>query len=142
LSDPSIATLFNNTKAPYNISTLTSKVASEALTGKGLEVYRNHVQEIKRERKRLQGEIVKLSFVSRLLGDHDANFILAQIVDPKSGKPDNDLAHRIYKTLAEVEGVVVRFRGMEMGCEGALRITVGTRQENDILLEKLKAFFQ
>jgi histidinol-phosphate aminotransferase len=41
-------------------------------------------------------------------------------------------------TLAEEEGVVVRYRGNELGCQGCLRITVGTEEENAIALQKLK----
>lgn len=99
-----------------------------------------NITSIKEERDRLKAEIVKLNYVSSILGANDANFILARIVDTKSGDPDNQKAHHIYKTLAESEKVVVRYRGNEMGCEGCLRITIGTHAENQVLLDKLKAF--
>jgi histidinol-phosphate aminotransferase len=98
-----------------------------------------NVNMIKKERNLLREEIQRLSFVSEILGSQNANFILARVVDDQ-GKANNDRAHFIYQTLAEIEGVVVRFRGMEMHCEGCLRITVGTRSENEILLKKLKSF--
>ena len=44
----------------------------------------------------------------------------------------------MYKELAEKEGIVVRFRGKEYGCDGCLRITVGTEEENRVLIDKLK----
>lgn len=53
------------------------------------------------------------------------------------GKPDSGRAQKAYKTLAEELGVVVRYRGNELGCEGALRITVGTEEENKVVLERL-----
>jgi histidinol-phosphate aminotransferase len=40
--------------------------------------------------------------------------------------------------MAEKMGVVVRFRGREMGCYGCLRVSIGTSQENCVLLEKLR----
>jgi histidinol-phosphate aminotransferase len=43
----------------------------------------------------------------------------------------------VYKALAEENGVVVRYRGGEMGCQGCLRITVGTEEENEVVLSKL-----
>ena len=52
--------------------------------------------------------------------------------------PDNVRAQKVYKTLAEGENVVVRYRGSEIGCPGCLRITVGTEEENAVALEKLR----
>lgn len=59
-----------------------------------------------------------------------------------SGKADNARAQKVYKTLAEQEGVVVRFRGGEPGCAGCLRITIGTEQENRVVLGKLKELLE
>ena len=52
-------------------------------------------------------------------------------------KPDNTRSEAVYKELAEREGVVVRFRGREYGCKGCLRITVGSEEENGVLIRKL-----
>lgn len=54
------------------------------------------------------------------------------------GKPDNVRAAKLYKEMAEHRGVVVRFRGNENGCEGCLRITVGTKEENQEVVKQLK----
>lgn len=139
ISSPDIAQIFNATKAPYNISTPTSLLGRSALRESGLQVMKTHVDMIRMERTRLEREIRTLGFVSTLLGSHDANFILAQVVD-EHGQPSNARAHFIYKCLAEGEGVVIRFRGMELHCTGCLRITVGTKEENSTLLDKLRLF--
>jgi histidinol-phosphate aminotransferase len=69
------------------------------------------------------------------IGGDDANFILVPVLTKDgSGKPDSERAQRVYKTLAEENGVVVRYRGGEMGCQGCLRITVGTEEENEVVL--------
>lgn len=60
------------------------------------------------------------------------------ILEKEGGKPDNKRAQNVYKTMAEEEGVVVRYRGGEAGCEGCLRITVGSEEENKVVVEKLK----
>lgn len=67
------------------------------------------------------------------IGGNDANFLLIPVLDKKTRKPDNVRAQKVYKALAEENGVVVRFRGNEMGCEGCLRITVGSEEENEIV---------
>ena len=51
---------------------------------------------------------------------------------------DNKRANEVYLRLARREGVVVRFRGNELGCEGCLRVTVGTRQECERALERFR----
>jgi histidinol-phosphate aminotransferase len=69
------------------------------------------------------------------IGANDANFVLIPVL--AHGQPDNGRAHKVYKTLAEEKGVVVRFRGHEPGCTGCLRITVGSEQENEMVLRQL-----
>ena len=60
---------------------------------------------------------------------------MVQIVN-SCGQPDNHRAFEVYKRLAEKEGVVVRFRGNEIGCEGCLRVTVGSVEENKVLIDR------
>lgn len=48
------------------------------------------------------------------------------------------MAKKIYYSLATKSGVVIRFRGTELGCQGCLRITVGTHEENDVLIAKFE----
>jgi histidinol-phosphate aminotransferase len=93
------------------------------------------------------------------IGGHGANFVLVPILArPASlgadrdadgasavnggsgvseGSPDSVRAQTVYIVLAETEGVVVRFRGLEPGCDGCLRITVGTPEENQTVITKL-----
>ena len=136
-SSPDIALLLNNLKAPYSISSPTSILASTALSSAGLHVMRNHVTAILQQRNRLVEELPKIKGIGRFLGGKDANFLLVEVLDG-SGKPDNKSALALYEALAETKGVVVRFRGMEAGCNGCLRISVGTDKENTKLLEKVR----
>ena len=48
----------------------------------------------------------------------------------------------MYERLAERRGVVVRFRGKELGCFGCLRVTVGTEAEVTRFLKELKAVLE
>lgn len=76
------------------------------------------------------------------IGGNHANFVMVPVLDKAIGKPDNLRSERVYKELAEHQGVVVRFRGREYGCEGCLRITVGSEEENSLLLSKLQDVLQ
>ena len=72
------------------------------------------------------------------IGANEANFVLIPVLSEEGGAPDNKRAEKVYKTLAEEKGVVVRFRGGELGCTGCLRITVGTANENEVVVEMLR----
>lgn len=59
----------------------------------------------------------------------DANFVLVKVED----------ANAIYRYLVDL-GIIVRNRNTVSLCLGCLRITIGTQQENDTLLQALKAY--
>ncbi|KAJ3074087.1 histidinol-phosphate transaminase [Podochytrium sp. JEL0797] len=141
IADPSITQIFNNTKAPYNVSTLASKYAIAALEPAGIAQMEANVAKIASQRDLLILALQKLSKVGAILGANDGNFVMAQVVDGK-GVPCNEIAFSVYKRLAEVESIVVRFRGNELGCTGCLRISIGTEEENEVLLQKLNALLQ
>lgn len=75
-----------------------------------------------------------------ILGKPHANFLLVQIGNKHDvSQPDNERSERLYKHMAEEDKVVVRFRGKELGCEGCLRVTVGSREECERVVERLRA---
>lgn len=137
-----IALLLNNLKAPYNISSPTSQLAQNALSKSGLAVMHTNVSKLLEQRSRLIQALTKIPGIGRFRGGFDANFILVEMLDSPGGKPDNTVAQKIYEKLAERKGVVVRFRGKEIGCEGCLRMTVGTEDENTQLLRQLEGVLQ
>ncbi|CAN0528047.1 unnamed protein product [Ectocarpus sp. 12 AP-2014] len=114
----------NNVKAPYNVNRLTQEVAVRTLKDRSL--YEDRVTTILDERIRLQEALRRYSFVKEVK-ESDANFFLVQV----------DHAQEIYKRMAN-NGVVVRFRGNELHCKDCLRVTVGTAEENNRLLELLE----
>ena len=139
-ASPPIAALLNNLKAPYNISSPTSALACAALQPKNLAVMRSKREKIVKQRRRLLQELPKIPGTGRFLGGADSNFLLMEILDKpraQGGKPCNETAMALYQCLAESKNIVVRFRGKEHGCEGCLRITVGTAKEVNQLLEKM-----
>ncbi|KAL5334641.1 pyridoxal phosphate-dependent transferase [Aspergillus crustosus] len=141
-TSPPIATLLNSLKAPYNISSPTSALATAALgSPKNLEVMRSHRSKIIAQRDRVLTELPKIPGIGRFRGGTESNFLLVEILDKpadQGGKPSNSIALAAYEAMAEKRGVVVRFRGKELGCEGCLRITVGTEEEVSRFLQELK----
>lgn len=140
-----IALLLNSLKAPYNISSPTSALAKAALAPNNLAVMRSHREKIIKQRERMLTELPKIPGVGRFLGGTQANFLLVEILDKpasEGGKPSNVTALATYEAMAEKKGVVVRFRGKEYGCEGCLRVTVGTEEEVTRFLSELRVVLQ
>jgi len=137
-TSPEIAQLLNNLKAPYNISNPTSQLAIAALDKKNLAVMKNNTKRIVEQRERMLVEMPKVPGIGRFRGGRESNFLLVEILDKPSGQPSNEVALGAYERLAETRGVVVRFRGRELGCLGCLRVTVGTEEEVTRFLKELR----
>jgi histidinol-phosphate aminotransferase len=132
-----VAGLLNNVKAPYNISNVTSQIAMQALGEKSLGVMRGNMGRIIQQRDVLVSALPQIQGMGRIRGGLESNFLLVEVLN-QSGKPCNETAMQVYEQLAEGKGVVVRFRGKEYGCEGCLRITVGTEKEVERFLEQIE----
>ncbi|KXL44944.1 hypothetical protein M433DRAFT_4797 [Acidomyces richmondensis BFW] len=133
-----IARLLNSLKAPYNISNPTSQIAIQALQPQNLQVMRKHRELIVKQRERLLAEMPQIKGVGRFRGGTASNFLLVEMLDTE-GRPSNEVAMQVYERLAESRGVVVRFRGKELGCLGCLRVTVGTQQEVTRFLAEIES---
>lgn len=138
-TSPPIAKLLNSLKAPYNISNPTSQLAIQALKLQNLKVMRRNREQILQQRERLLTELPQIPGIGRFLGGQDSNFLLIEMLDKPGGKPSNEVALQVYERLAETRGVVVRFRGRELGCLGCLRVTVGTEVEVTRFLGEIRS---
>lgn len=121
-----IIAIFTKIKYPYNVNQLTQKQAIEMLY-RYYEIER-WVKTLKEEREVLEAEFAKLPCTVKLFPS-DANFFLARVTD----------AVKIYNYLVG-EGIIVRNRNSVSLCGNCLRVTVGTRVENDKLIEALKKY--
>ncbi len=118
-----IIDVLNKIKPPYNIGQ-----ATQEITGKALEQtsrVNEMIKEIVTMRNELAERISRLSSVINVYPS-EANFLLVRIKN----------ARQLYETLL-AQGVVVRDRSSAPGCEDCLRITVGTKEQNEILLQIL-----
>src|SRR5690606_27653390 len=121
-----IIEVFNRIKPPYNISQSAQELALQALDR--VDEVNAWIRETVAERERLAGGLSTLPFVEKVYPS-DANFILLKVTAPRS----------IYEYLVE-RSIIIRDRSKVELCEGCLRITVGTPEENKLLLEALSYF--
>lgn len=117
-----IAQLFARVKYPYNVNGPTQQEVMRRLE---TEPHDAHVAEVVAQRKMLAEALSGLTCVVKVF-ESDANFLLVKVTD----------ADKIYDQLV-AEGIIVRNRNKVVGCEGCLRLTVGTPHENQRLLQVL-----
>jgi len=124
VAHPLIVSYLMKAKAPYNINILTSVEALKALEQTA------HVQKSVKatiaERKRLTRQLELIRCVKEVFPS-DSNFLLVRVTD----------AHGIHQQLAQ-RGIIVRDRSTEPKLSGCIRISIGTPEQNDILLTALR----
>ena len=123
IASEEIIDILNKIKPPYNINSLTQERAISALAD--WDTTQGQVTQLIAERKGLFAQLEKISFVEKVYPS-DANFLLVRVDD----------ANKRYAQLIQ-NNIVVRNRSKQVGCENCLRFSVGTTQENQILIETL-----
>jgi histidinol-phosphate aminotransferase len=122
-ANKAIIQVLNKIKPPYNISILTQQIALKELEMEDRK--EKWVKEILDERENLIQQLKSIKSVINVYAS-DANFVLAKMKDAKL----------MYQKLIERE-IVVRDRSSVILCDNCLRITVGTKTENQKLLNAL-----
>jgi len=118
-----IIDVMNKIKPPYNINEASQQLALQALAG--VEQVNAWIRETVQERERMTLELGALSLVTWVYPS-DANFLLVRTTDPRG----------IYEYLVE-KGIIVRDRSKVELCEGCLRMTIGTPEENRQLVQAI-----
>lgn len=121
-----IIALMNQVKYPYNINLATQELALQGL--EKIDQVNHWTKETINQRTWLEDKLAQLSFVQKIYPS-DANFLLVKMDEAE------DIFHYLQK-----QGVIVRNRNNVKGCEGCLRITIGTENENHQLIEELKKY--
>ena len=120
-----IIAIYNKVKYPYNVNLLTQQQALNRLNNTyDVEQW---VRMLLQERGRLMTAFAELKICEKVYPT-DANFFLAKVTD----------AQGIYDYLVE-KGIIVRNRTRVQLCHDCLRITIGTREENNELLGALRS---
>ncbi len=125
-ADSEIVSILNKIKYPYNINSLTLEKANEALISDRTK--RIWINEILKAKEVLVDGLANIPVVKKVYPS-DSNFILVRVSSVKD----------IYKYLVDKK-IIVRDRSNVILCEGCLRITVGTKDENSQLLDALKEY--
>jgi histidinol-phosphate aminotransferase len=118
-----IIAVLNKIKPPYNVNELTQQKALKRLLNKNKVA--NEIEKILEQRTKLLSKLDGISFIEKIYGT-DANFVLIKVDD----------AVKRYNQLLE-KGIVIRNRTTQPLCENTLRLTVGTKSENKLLMKAL-----
>jgi histidinol-phosphate aminotransferase len=121
-----IIDLYNKVKPPYNINKASQLLALDAL--ENTEQVNNWIKETILEKEYLAKELSDFSFVKNIYPS-DANFFLIKVKDADS----------LYNYLS-ANKIVVRNRNKEVMCENCIRVSIGTPEENQQLLNAFKNY--
>lgn len=119
-----IISMMDKTKPPYNVSTLNQQEAMKALDN--IAEFKRRLNIILDQRAFLEKELNKLPLVLHIFPS-DANFLLVKVTD----------ANAIYQFLVDKKVIVRNRNSVVRDC---LRITVGSPEENRILLRELRFY--
>ena len=125
-ASPDIIAIFNKVKYPYNVNLLTQQQAMRALDAKTDK--ERQMQLILQQRTQMMEAFRQLP-VCKQVYPTDANFFLTRVSN----------AQAIYDYLVK-RGIIVRNRTHVQLCNNCLRVTIGTRTENDELLGALRQY--
>lgn len=112
-------------KPPYNLSDIVQTKAIERLSKQTL--IQSQIETIQLERERLSIELEKCNFIKKIYPSQ-SNFLLAKTKN----------ANKLYSFLAS-KGIVVRNRSSQTNCYNCLRFSVGTKEENQLLIDAVNS---
>jgi histidinol-phosphate aminotransferase len=113
----------NKIKPPYNINLLTQKTALSVLSD--IKQIQEQISLIIKEREKLISALQTIPYIEKIFPS-DANFILIKVNN----------ANEVYNYLLENK-IITRNRSSQPLSENCIRITVGTTEENNQIIEKL-----
>ncbi len=121
---PEIVAAMGRIKYPYSVNVITERLVLQELERSS--VREEQIATLVDERKKLVARLEQMPLIRKVFAS-DANFVLVRVDEPRE----------VYNRLIE-RGIIVRDRSKIEGCEGCLRLTVGTPEENAALVEALQ----
>ena len=127
LANEDLIALLLKVIAPYPLSTPVADIAAQALSTEGIRVMRQRVTEIAANRSWLQQALQNCACVEQVFAS-DSNYLLARFT----------ASSNVFKTLWD-QGIILRDQNKQPGLSGCLRITIGTRDECQRVVDALSA---
>jgi histidinol-phosphate aminotransferase len=117
-------TVLRRVSSPYNVNAVALRILPAALNDE--EYVSTCVAEVSRGRERFAAALQALGIPSC---PSQANFLLIRIGS----------RHQEFVAAMRRRGILVRDRSSDPGCEGWVRITIGSQQQTDALIEAMAA---
>ncbi|SNY64241.1 histidinol-phosphate transaminase [Enterobacter sp. CC120223-11] len=127
LASEEVIALLLKVIAPYPLSTPVADIAAQALSPQGINAMRDRVAQILEERQYLVSQLRNIACVEQVF-DSETNYILARITASSS----------VFKSLWD-QGIILRDQNKQPSLSGCLRITIGTREESQRVIDALRA---
>jgi histidinol-phosphate aminotransferase len=129
IAHPKVAAMYRGVQLPYNVNTLTYAVGAKI--AKDEASVRRRVEQCRTERERVLAALRRVTDVETF--DSVTNFVLFRL---RAGTTE-DVHARFLR-----EGVLVRDLSSWPGCNGCLRVSIGTPAENDRFIAALATVFR
>ena len=127
LANIEVVDLLMKVIAPYPLSTPVADIAAQALSPQGITAMRERVAQILDEREFLVSQLRNIACVEQVF-DSETNYILARFTASSA----------VFKSLWD-QGIILRDQNKQPTLSGCLRITVGTREESQRVIDALNA---
>lgn len=116
--------------APYPVPEPVAQIAAQALSDSGITQLKTQINTIKKRRSELQAALSSIPDIS-IMGDAQANFVLFRCKDKDA----------LMAYLVE-NGMLIRDQSKQLMLENCLRATVGSEQEQSLLISLITQFYQ
>jgi histidinol-phosphate aminotransferase len=126
-ANPTIISLLNKIKPPYNIGGATQRLVQKALVDRHFVT--ESVKQLKNNKHQLINDLKHINGVSTIFHS-DANFILVKFIR----------AQELFDYLIS-QKIIARNRSNVELCNDSIRITIGLESENKELIQKIKIFY-
>jgi len=127
LANEEVIALLMKVIAPYPLSTPVADIAAQALSPQGIAAMRERVAQILNERQYLVDALRTIDCVEQVFYS-ETNYVLARI----------KASSRVFKSLWD-QGIILRDQNKQPSLSNCLRITIGTREESQRVIDALKA---